>query len=289
MNVIVAQSAGFCWGVRRAVELACKTAATGAASVYTDGPLIHNEHQMRRLRENGVDESHDPDTLPRGSTLIIRAHGISPRRRRHLETLPIALVDATCPDVAKIQKIVREAADGGSTVLILGDPGHAEVAGLLGNAGAHGKVVTSPRDIDALPADLGAVCLVSQSTQPEATFEATAAATLRRFPDARIVNTICQATRRRQSELATLAEQCDVFVVVGSPTSANTKRLAQIAAQLQPTVVVDSADQLEPEPFAGVATVAVTAGASTPDFVIDEVVERLKTFEPQTEEPPCKS
>lgn len=278
MNVVVAKSAGFCWGVRRAVELARKTAASGATPVYTDGPLIHNEHMMRRLREAGVEECPDPAAIPAGASLIVRAHGISPERRRRLESLPIALNDATCPDVAKIQRIVRQAADGGATVLILGDPGHAEVVGLLGCAGPRGRVVTSPQDVEALPSDLGNVCFVSQSTQPEAMFEATAAAVTRRFPGASIVNTICHATRNRQGELDSLAEDCDAFVVVGSPASANTQRLAQLASRLKPTVVVDSADQLDPGDFAGVATVAVTAGASTPDFLIEAVTARLQTF-----------
>ena len=278
MNVVVAKSAGFCWGVRRAVDLARKTAASAGTTVYTDGPLIHNEHQMQRLHETGVVECPDPATLPEGATLIVRAHGISPERRRLLESLPITLVDATCPDVAKIQRIVRQAADGGATVLILGDPGHAEVVALLGCAGPRGRVVTSPQDVEALPSDLGNVCFVSQSTQPEATFEATAAAVTRRFPGASIVNTICHATRNRQGELDSLAEDCDAFVVVGSPASANTQRLAQLASRLKPTVVVDSADQLDPGDFAGVATVVVTAGASTPDFLIEAVTARLQTF-----------
>lgn len=278
MNVVVAKSAGFCWGVRRAVELTGKTAADGETTVYTDGPLIHNEHMMRCLRETGVEECPDPAEIPEGATLVVRAHGISPERRRHLESLPITLVDATCPDVAKIQRIVRQATDGGATVLVLGDPGHAEVVGLLGCAGPRGRVVTSPQDVEALPADLGNVCFVSQSTQPEPTFEATAAAVTRRYPGASIVNTICHATRNRQGELASLAKDCDAFVVVGSPASANTQRLAQLAARLKPTVVVDSAEQLKAGDFAGVAQVAVTAGASTPDFLIDAVTARLKTL-----------
>lgn len=284
MNVVVAQSAGFCWGVRRAVDLARKTAANGTPPVYTDGPLIHNAHMMQRLREAGVEECAEPSALPENATLIIRAHGISPNRRRQLESLPISLVDATCPDVAKIQRIVRQAAADGATVLVLGDPGHAEVVGLLGCAGPRGRVVTSPQDVEALPADLGTVCLVSQSTQPESTFEATAAAVVRRFPDATLVNTICRATRNRQGELAALAQNCDAFVVVGSPASANTQRLAQLAARLKPTVVVDSADELVPEDFTGVKTVAVTAGASTPDFLIEAVTARLQTFQPRKDD-----
>ena len=279
MKVVVAKSAGFCWGVRRAVDLAQKATAE-AGTVYTDGPLIHNEHQTARLRAAGVEESRDPAALPAGTTLLVRAHGISPERRRVLETLPVNLLDATCPDVAKIQRIVSQAAEGGATVLILGDPGHAEVVGLEGYAGARGRVVTSPEDVETLPADLGHVCLVSQSTQPECTFEATAAAVLKRFPGASIVNTICRATRNRQGELNALAVDADAFVVVGSAASANTQRLAQLARRLRPTFLVDTAEQLDPADFTGFTQVAVTAGASTPDFIIEAVAARLASFQP---------
>lgn len=278
MNIILAKSAGFCWGVRRAVETARKTAATDSHGVFTDGPLIHNAHMMELLEESGVRQRADPATLPAGSTLIIRAHGIPPERRGELAKLPIKLVDATCPDVARIQQVVRKHAEAGKTVIILGDHGHAEVVGLLGFAGARGKVVTSPQDVEALPKDLGEVCLVSQSTQSEKLFEDTAAAVIRRCPGATIVNTICNATRSRQRELESLAAQCGMFVVVGSSASANTQRLAQIATGLRPTVVVDSADELNRDDFAGVSTVAVTAGASTPDFIIEQVAARLAGF-----------
>lgn len=278
MKVIVAKSAGFCWGVRRAVDTARKTAETSGRTVFTDGQLIHNSHMVKRLEEAGVSQCTDLDALPEGTTLIIRAHGIPPERRQHLESLPIHLVDATCPDVSKIQRIIREHTDTGCTVLVLGDPGHAEVVGLLGYAGPRGRVITSPRDVESLPADLNPVCLVSQSTQSQRLFEDTAAAVLKRYPEATIIQTICNATRDRQSELDSLAENCEVFVVVGSTASANTQRLAQIAAKLRPTIVVDSADEIRKADFATCSSVAVTAGASTPDFVIDQVTERLTSF-----------
>lgn len=281
MKIVVAQSAGFCWGVRRAVETARKTAESSGKAVFTDGQLIHNSHMVKRLEAEGVSQCADPDALPDGSTLIIRAHGISPERRRHLESLPIHLVDATCPDVAKIQRIIREHTQQGCTVLVLGDPSHAEVVGLLGHAGPRGSVITSPHDVEALPSDLQNVCLVSQSTQSQRLFDDTAAAVLKRYPGATIIKTICNATRNRQAELDALAEHCEAFVVVGSKASANTQRLAQIAAKLRPTFVVDSADELRQEDFTSFSSVAVTAGASTPDFVIDQVTERLKSFSGQ--------
>lgn len=278
MNVVVAKSAGFCWGVRRAVDTACKTADAVGGTVFTDGPLIHNSHMMDHLEQSGVKECSQPASLPSGSTLIIRAHGIAPGRHALLDALPVHLVDATCPDVAKIQRIIRENTEKGKTILVLGDPGHAEVVGLLGYAGPSGRVVTSPHDVETLPDHLTHVCLVSQSTQSEKTFAATAEAVVCRYPDATIVNTICNATRNRQAELDSLANSCEAFVVVGSPASANTQRLAQMASKLRPTFVVDSADELSQGDFSGFTNVAVTAGASTPDFMIEKVTARLKSF-----------
>ena len=284
MNVILAKSAGFCWGVRRAVETALASAARNATAasapparrpVFTDGPLIHNAHQTRLLEESGVKEAEDLGALAQGSTLLIRAHGISPERRQFLESLSLDLVDATCPDVAKIHRVIEARAASGALALVYGDAGHAEVAGLLGCAGARGRVVTSPQDVEALPRQEAPVCLVAQSTQSPESFAEIADAVKRRFPGAEIIDTICRATKMRQSELRELAAKCDAIVVIGSPKSANTQRLAQIASSLKQTILIDSADDLRMRDFAGFATVAVTAGASTPDFIINAVVEKL--------------
>ena len=283
MRTLLAKSAGFCWGVRRAVETALKSACPANAPqiVHTDGPLIHNSHQTQLLEKSGVWECADPATLAPDSALLIRAHGISPERREYLESLPLRLIDATCPDVARIHEIVLKRASAGATVFVYGDAGHAEVVGLLGCAGARGRVLTSPRDVRALQSNAAAdtnVALVSQTTQAPESFAEVAAAVRARFPDAEIIDTICRATKMRQSELRELAAKCDAIVVIGSPESANTQRLAQIAASLKKTVVVDSADELRAEDFEGVGTVGVTAGASTPDFIIGAVVEKIESM-----------
>ena len=280
MEVIRAKSAGFCWGVRRAVDAAASFAGEAAgAPVWTDGPLIHNSREVARLSSLGVRTCSDPAALAPGSRLLVRAHGIPPARRAWLESLPLELRDATCPKVTFIQRLCAKAAEEGRMVLILGDPDHAEVVGLLGHAGARGRVVTGPADIAALPDPGGPVALFSQSTQEPALFEATADAVRARWPDALVRNTVCDATRARQGELAALAEACGAIVVVGSPESANTQRLAALAARLRPTVVVDCADALDPAAFAGIPVVGLTAGASTPDDLIAEVEARLKALD----------
>lgn len=276
MKVILAQSAGFCWGVRRAVDKA-RQLARDARPVFTDGPLIHNRQMMDQLKAEGVRETDNPASLPDG-ILVVRAHGIPPDRRASLDKLPMTLEDATCPDVARIQKRIRDHARKGYSVVIFGDPGHAEVTGLLGYAEGRGLVVSHPADVAALP-PMHPVCLVSQSTQLPVSYEEVARAIRKRFPDAVVLDTICKSTRNRQRELMDMAERVDALVVVGGAHSANTLRLVELARSLKPTFHIETCDQLSPAKLRGFKTVGLTAGASTPAFIIDEVRNALEKME----------
>lgn len=275
MKVLTAQSAGFCRGVHRAVQRACELAAAGAP-VYSDGPLIHNRQMMAELRRNGVIECDDPAKIDHG-TLIIRAHGIPPTRRHWLQKLPVHLVDATCPDVARIQAWIRKYARQGYDIVIYGDVGHAEVIGLLGYAEGCGHVVGEPAEVAALPI-LRRICLVAQSTQFPGAYAKVAAAIRERFPDTIVLDTICESTCRRQREMEALARDCDAIVVVGGLHSANTLRLVALARELRPTVHIETAAELHPEDFRGVKQVCLTGGASTPLFVLAEAQRRLESF-----------
>jgi len=276
MKVVLAKSAGFCWGVRRAVDKARSLASAQKAPIHTDGPLIHNDQMMEQLRREGIQECADASTLDRG-TLMLRAHGIPPARRARLRELPLTLVDATCPDVASIQGLIRKYARRGYHILIYGDEGHAEVEGLMGFAEGHGYVIGSPGDVAALP-PLDRVCLVSQSTQFPEAFETVADAVRARFPGTEILDTICRSTRERQRELVEIAGQVDAIVVVGGAHSANTVRLVELAAAHRPTFHVQTADQLNPADFATCTGVGLTAGASTPAFVIESVKAALEAM-----------
>ena len=276
MNIVVAKSAGFCRGVTRAVRKAQELARESRVIVHTDGPLIHNEQVMADLRAQGIEATDAPELLT-GGTLLVRAHGISPQRRQMLKRLPVRLVDATCPDVGRSQGLVQKHARQGYATIIFGDPGHAEVVGLLGCADEKGFVVTSPDDVARLP-DLRPVCLCAQSTQFPDDYEAIAAAVRARFPDAVVLNTICEATRRRQSELIEIARRVDAVVVVGSEHSANTRRLVELARRHTRALLVPTADQLRPEDLSGCRTVGLTAGASTPEDIIDAVRRRLEAM-----------
>ena len=278
MQVLLAKSAGVCLGVRRAVEKALSVAAESSTPVFTDGPLVHNPAMLAELERRGIRVADGPDAVPSGATLIVRAHGIPPERRRALLTATPRLIDATCPEVARIQGLIRLRVARGRSVVILGDAGHAEVVGLLGHAGGRGHVVSSVEDVAALPADLAPVTLVAQSTQDADTFAAVAAAVRARFPGAEILDTICDATRSRQGELRELAARADMLVVVGSPTSANTRRLAEIGERLRPTLLVRDAADIRPADFADARVIGLTAGASTPDDVIQAVRAKLESL-----------
>jgi 4-hydroxy-3-methylbut-2-enyl diphosphate reductase len=276
MEVRLAESAGFCWGVKHAVEKARRLAQSDAAPVVTDGPLIHNDQLMAQLRTEGIHETDDPSSLS-GGTLLIRAHGISPARRAQLKKLPVHLSDATCRDVSRIQGQILAHAHKGFHTIIFGDPGHAEVLGLLGCAEGRGHVVATPADVERLP-EIAPVCVVSQSTQFPESYADIARAVRRRFPDAIVLDTICEATRKRQTELVRLAGEVDVLVVVGGRNSANTLRLVELARSLKPTFQIETASQLDPQQFKGYIIAGLTAGASTPDFVIEEVRRLLESI-----------
>lgn len=282
MKVIVAESAGFCWGVRRAVEKARGVLANGKGPVFTDGPLIHNRQMIEQLRQEGILAIATP-AQAQGGTLLIRAHGIPPERRAVLAAAA-TLIDATCPDVARIQGLIRRHARGGFTILIYGDRGHAEVIGLLGFAEGRGTVLADADDVDGLP-DLDRVCLVSQSTQVPCDYERVAARVQARFRTTVVLDTICESTKKRQTDLTILATQVDALVVVGGRDSANTMRLVELARALKPTFHIETADDLEPGDFQHVRTVGVTAGASTPAFVISEVRAKLESMPPDARTP----
>lgn len=274
MEVITAKSAGFCWGVQRAIEKARDLAQAGPTPVWTDGPLIHNRQMLDQLRQEGVAETDKPEDL-RDGVLLIRAHGISPERRAWLKTMQVPVFDATCPDVARIQGTIRSYARRGFHTIIFGEADHPEVQGLLGFAEGRGFAVLNEQDVARLPAALAPVCLVSQSTQFSARFAQLAVAVQVRYPGTAVVDTICASTRRRQQELIELARDVDALVVVGGLHSANTLHLVALARDLKPTLHVQTAEEVAPAWFRTFRRVGLTAGASTPDFVIRAVQERL--------------
>lgn len=288
MKVIRAKSAGFCFGVERAIGIARKCTNCGLSKVYTDGPLIHNRQMMEKLKTEGILEigdyqsSQDLNTQLESShkesdVLVVRAHGVSPERREYLKNLGLTFKDATCPDVGRIAGVIKSHAKKNFTTIIVGDPKHPEVIGLLGYAEGRGYVVKSNEDIDALPDIKGDICMVSQSTMFTDDYKNIAEYFKRRFPNTLVIDTICGATKERQKDVNVLAEKgAQSIIVIGGKHSANTIKLAIMAERTGlPCFHIETLAELDVEAIKKFDVVGVTAGASTPDFLIDEVCNFL--------------
>ena len=275
MKVVLAETAGFCIGVKRALEMVLKAINENQPRIYTYGPLIHNPQVLELLRERGIRILKPGEEIPAG-LVVIRAHGIPLQERRLLEQAGGRIIDATCPRVAKVQAIIRRWAAKGCATLIVGDADHPEVRGLMGYTEGRGYVVSTSRDVADLP-DLSELIVVAQTTQSEAQFEARVQEITARFPQAQIFNTICDATASRQAEVQELSRQAEALVVVGGRNSGNTQRLVEISQGTGiPTYHVETEQELDLVEISRYQTVAVTAGASTPNWLIGNVVNTLK-------------
>lgn len=275
MSVTVAKNAGFCFGVSRAVELVEQAAAAGKR-VVTLGPIIHNRHVVERFRQMGVGVIEAPEEAEPGDTVIIRSHGVSRAVYRNLEERGVEIIDATCPFVKRIHGIVSRAAEEGRLSIIIGTPTHPEVEGIAGWCGEY-RVFESLEDLKNWAEsreDLknSAICMVSQTTSTESLWKSCGNFAKKQFTNLKIFDTICRATEYRQSEAAQLSEICQAMVVVGDLKSSNTGRLAMICREHCGKVfLVDNATELKAEDFRGVTDVGITAGASTPAWIIKEV------------------
>ena len=276
-TIEIAAHAGTCYGVQRALDMALAAApqAGESAQVHTLGPLIHNPIVVRELAEAGVGLAETLDDAATG-TVIIRAHGVVPQVIDAARERDLTVVDATCPYVKKVhvaaERLVRE----GYRVIVVGEPGHPEVEGILGHAGDDAQVVSCAADADKLPLK-GKVGLVVQTTQTAQNLAEVVAAITPRVQELRVINTICAATSERQQAAASLAQRCDCMVVVGGKNSGNTRRLAQICADAcEHTHHIEEASELEVAWFANARHIGITAGASTPQEHIERAVARIK-------------
>jgi (E)-4-hydroxy-3-methyl-but-2-enyl pyrophosphate reductase len=274
MEVILADKAGFCFGVQRAISTAFK--AAGKGKVYCLGPLIHNPQEVSRLRDAGVETVEDFSGLRSGDSLIIRSHGVPPAVLASAREKGLTIIDLTCPFVAKAQQHAQSLSREGYRVVVVGEKKHPEVQSILGYAGENSVVVEQPADIDQLKLQ-GRLGVVAQTTQSYGNFSEIVLRLLRLSNELKVFNTICSSTKERQDATRVLASQVDVMIVVGGRNSANTGRLVSLSREAgKPTYHVEVVDEIRPEWLTGARTVGVSAGASTPGWVIDAVVERLK-------------
>jgi len=274
MEVILAEKAGFCFGVQRAINTAFK--AAGAGKVFCLGPLIHNPQEVSRLREAGVETVEDFSGLRSGDSLIIRSHGVPPSVLANAREKGLIIIDLTCPFVAKAQQHAQSLSREGYRVVVVGEKKHPEVQSILGYAGENPVVVERPEDIDLLNLQ-GRLGVVAQTTQSYGNFSEIVLRLLRLSNELKVFNTICSSTKERQDATRALASRVDVMIVVGGRNSANTSRLVSLSREAgKPTYHVEVVDEIRSEWLTEARTVGVTAGASTPGWVIDAVLERLQ-------------
>ena len=290
MEVVLCENAGFCFGVKRAVDTVYELCAheTGK-SIYTYGPIVHNDRVVTELAALGVTVIRDEEELrnlkERGaldnSCIVIRAHGISDPLMAEIESIPgVSVTDATCPYVRKIHEIVREHERKGERIVVTGDPDHPEVKGITGCLGKEALVIRTAEEarILSLPEDTK-ICVVSQTTFHQQKFEDIVEILKKKLYDISVVNTICNATQRRQSETAEIARKCDAMIVIGSRSSSNSRKLFDIAeSECRATYFIQCLDDLKLLTIDNsVRCIGITAGASTPKTIIEEVLNYVRT------------
>src|SRR5881628_729384 len=276
MEVLLANEYGFCFGVERAVEMVEDALGVGAP-VRTLGPLIHNTQEMQRLECEGVATIQDPGQVKPDEIAVIRAHGVTPQVQAELERRAAQVVDATCPFVTRVQRLAERAAIEGRHVVVAGNPDHPEMIGVVGYAPNNTFVVSDADEVEKLP-PLHAPLVVSQTTLKLKTFlEVAEAVRAKADAEPQVVNTICSATRDRQDAARDLAGLVDVFYIIGGKHSSNSiKLLAVCREQCERSFLIETEGEINPGDLTGVNRVGVTAGASTPNWLIDQVVMRLR-------------
>lgn len=275
MEIFLADKAGFCFGVKRAINTAFKAAGTG--KVYCLGPLIHNPQEVERLLEAGVRTVEDFSSLNPGDYIIIRSHGVPPLVLAQARDKGLQIIDLTCPFVGKAQRDAELLQKEGYQVVVIGEKQHPEVQSILGYAGDNAVVVETAEDVEGVKFQyrLG---VVAQTTQSYSNFSEIVLKLLSLSKELKVFNTICHSTKERQDAARVLAGQVDIMLVVGGRNSANTTRLVSVCRQEgKPTYHIEVADEIRPEWLKGATKVGVTAGASTPDWVVEGVIKKLKS------------
>jgi 4-hydroxy-3-methylbut-2-enyl diphosphate reductase len=275
MKIVVAQTAGFCMGVRRAVDMVLDASNLSSDPIYTYGSLIHNPQVLAMLEEKKIFRI---DKIPQKGTgvVLIRAHGVPPEEKKALKDAGFTVINATCPRVVRVQVIINKYAKKGYSTLIIGDEKHPEVIGLLGYAEGKGHTVTTMKRLRALPEFENAV-VVAQTTQDTAFYDEIKEWCNINVPHYKIFDTICGSTERRQTEIRELAKVNDAVIVVGGKQSGNTKRLAQIASGTgKPAVHIEDVSQIDYEKLSSAKSVAITAGASTPNWIINNAYAQIQ-------------
>ena len=282
MEVTVAKSAGFCFGVKRAVDMVYEEAVK-ERKVYTLGPIIHNEQVVEEFAEKGVQVLESVEELEDGedAAVIIRSHGIAQKVFRQLEDKKVRIIDATCPFVKKIHRIVQEKKEEGYQIVIAGSAKHPEVVGICGWCGNQCQVVETLEEAQKCVLETGKkVCVVAQTTFNYKKFKDIVAILSKKSYDILVMNTICNATEERQTEAGTIARKSDAMIVIGGKHSSNTRKLYEICKnECLNTHFIQTLDDLDLKKLQSFRSVGITAGASTPNNIIKEVQSYVRQYE----------
>ncbi len=281
MRVIKAKTAGFCFGVKRAVDTVYEQVRQESGEqIYTYGPIIHNGEVVRDLEEKGVIVLHSREELEalENGTVIIRSHGVTKEIYDLLKEKKLKIIDATCPFVKKIHNIVQEHSAQGDRIVIIGNPGHPEVQGIFSRAGKNAAVIQSTEEAEEFsPGENEKICIVSQTTFNYNKFKDLVEIISEKSYDVIVLNTICNATKERQKEAESIAELVDAMIVIGDKHSSNTQKLFEICrGACNNTYYIQTLDDLDLNQLGSVETVGITAGASTPNNIIEEVQNNVR-------------
>jgi 4-hydroxy-3-methylbut-2-enyl diphosphate reductase len=276
MEIIVAKNSGWCYGVKRALDIAKETRQKKAGKVFTFGDLIHNPQVIADLRKQKIYSVEDLDELKEG-TVIIRSHGVSPDSYKLLEKKNIEIVDATCPIVKKIQKLVAFLAEKKEEIIIIGNKEHPEIKGLIGFSRGKGIIVENEAEVKCMPSKKRRA-VIAQSTQDLYLFKKIVVALIEKTEEINMYNTICHSTQTRQKSTSELASKVDTLFIVGGKNSSNTNKLYQISKRILPnTHFIESAAQITSEMLKGARKTGLSGGASTPPEAIQKAVAKIKT------------
>ncbi len=274
MEILLAQESGFCFGVRRAVKIAYE-AKEKWGEVYTYGELIHNRQFIAKLTEDGIKVAEDMNGIPPGAVVIIRSHGISPQEERELRER-FKVIDATCPYVKKSQKIAAKEVRSGKELVIFGDRSHPEIRGILGYTQGAGVVLSSPEEASSLPTS-SRRAVISQTTNDLEDYKKFVGGLLENTERLTVHQTICSSTIQKHRSAKEIAGKVDLMLVIGGKHSSNTRKLYKACRAIQPnTYHIETPQELDLIDWRKYERIGITAGASTPDFIIKAVMEKIK-------------
>lgn len=277
MKIILAEDAGFCYGVKRAINLALNS-ANKIQNIYTLGPIIHNPQVVKKLTAQGIKEIEDIDQIESGA-IIFRSHGVSPKIYQKASEKGLKIIDATCPNVAKVQKIALHLQKEGYALVVVGEKEHPEVKSILETVNKNAYCISSIKEISKIPSKISKIGVVAQTTQTLDNFKKIIGELISHFKELCVFNTICKATLSRQKSSLQLAKKVEVMLVIGGYNSANTQKLTNICKKVNNnTYHIEEAKELKEEWIENKSIIGITTGASTPLWIIKEVIDKLKSM-----------